>query len=40
MGLLMVGIGVQFLFTGILKPLTSDLIIQKIVDAVERASGS
>jgi multiple antibiotic resistance protein len=39
MGLLMVGIGVQFVFTGIIEPLTSDRIIQTIVDAVERASG-
>ena len=39
MGLLLVGIGIQFLFTGIIEPLTSDRIIQTIVDAVERASG-
>ena len=38
MGLLLVGVGVQFLFAGIIEPLTSDEMIQTIVDAVERAS--
>ena len=40
MGLLLVGVGVQFLFAGIVEPLTSDQMIQTIVDAVERASAN
>ena len=39
MGLLLVGIGIQFVFTGIIEPLISDRVIQMIVDAVGRASG-
>jgi small neutral amino acid transporter SnatA (MarC family) len=38
MGLLLVGVGVQFLLAGIIEPLTSDQMIETIVDAVERAS--
>lgn len=38
MGLLLVGIGVQFVFVGILEPLTSDSVIGAIVEAVQRAS--
>lgn len=37
MGLLLVGIGVQFIFTGLIDPLTSDEVIRPIVEAVERA---
>ena len=37
MGLLLVGIGIQFVFTGIVEPLTGDLFIGAIVEAVERA---
>lgn len=39
MGLLLVGIGVQFVFTGLVEPLTSDYVVGAIVEAVERASG-
>lgn len=38
MGLLLVGIGIQFIFVGILESLTSDRVIGAIVDAVRRAS--
>jgi len=37
MGLLLVGIGVQFVFRGITEPLLSDQVIGAIVAAVERA---
>jgi multiple antibiotic resistance protein len=40
MGLLLVGIGVQFVFSGIIEPLLSDRIIGAIMEAVERASSS
>ena len=38
MGLLLVGIGVQFVFTGVFEPLTGDRFIGAIVESVNRAS--
>jgi len=38
MGLLLVGIGIQFVFVGTIEPLTSDRVIGAIVEAVRRAS--
>jgi len=38
MGLLLVGIGVQFVFRGIVDPLVSDQTIAAIVEAVQRAT--
>jgi multiple antibiotic resistance protein len=38
MGLLLVCVGVQFIFVGILEPLTSDEVIGAIVEAVRRAA--
>jgi len=38
MGLLLVGIGIQFVFVGIIEPLTSDAVVGAFVDAVQRAS--
>jgi multiple antibiotic resistance protein len=37
MGLLLVGIGVQFVFTGVFEPLTGDRFIGAIVESVNRA---
>ena len=38
MGLMLVGIGVQFVFTGVFEAVASDAVIQTLVDAVARAS--
>jgi len=38
MGLLLVGIGVQFVFIGVFQPLVSDPVIGAILDAIQRNS--
>jgi len=40
MGLLLVGVGVQFVFRGVIEPLVSDEVIGAIVEAVRRASAN